>query len=156
MKIVRTDSDSVDFRSLVKDLDEYLAEVDGDDHAYYAQFNGLDKIHNVVVAYDGAEPVGCGAFKPYSETTAEVKRMFVRPGHRGRRIGVMVLEELERWASEVGYSSCILETGHRQTAAVKLYQRAGYEVIPNYDQYAEVEGSVCMKKQITRETGAGV
>ena len=156
MIIVRTDSDDRDFRLLVEQLDEYLAEMDGDEHDYYAQFNGLDKISNVVVAYENEEPVACGAFKRYSETIAEVKRMFVRPDHRGKRIGAAILDELERWASEAGYSHCILETGHRQKAAVKLYQGTGYEVIPNYDQYAGVTSSVCMKKELDATVKAGV
>ena len=148
MILKRTDSDDPDFRCLVAQLDEYLAEVDGDEHAYYAQFNGIDKIANVVVAYEGAEPVGCGAFKPYSDTVAEIKRMFVHPEHRGKQIGRLILSDLESWAGESGFSGCILETGHRQAAAVRLYQNCGYTLIPNYDQYAGVESSVCMKKQI--------
>ena len=148
MRLRRTNSDDTDLRQLVTELDEYLSDVDGDEHAYFAQFNGLDKIANVVVVYDGEEPVGCGAFKRYSNESAEIKRMFVRPGHRGKRIGAIVLEELERWAGEVGFAECILETGHKQEAAVRLYQRSGYKVIPNYDQYVNVASSVCMKKNI--------
>lgn len=149
MKLTRTNSADADFVNLVRELDEYLADVDGDEHAYYAQFNGLDKIPNVVIAYDGDVPVGCGAFKPYSDSVAEVKRMFTRPDHRGKKIGAMVLAELESWADELGYSECILETGHKQVAAVRLYQNSGYSMIPNYDQYAGVESSVCMKKSIS-------
>jgi putative acetyltransferase len=153
MILKRTDSDDPDFRRLVGQLDEYLAEIDGDEHAYYAQFNGIDEIANVVVAYDGDAPVGCGAFKPYSDAVVEIKRMFVHPDQRGKRIGRVILSDLESWAGESGFSACILETGHRQAAAVRLYQNCGYTVIPNYDQYAGVESSVCMKKQIvSRQT----
>ena len=150
MILRRTDSDNTDFRKLVTELDDYLARVDGDEHGYFAQFNGLDKIQNVVLAYDGDEPVGCGAFKPYSGDIAEIKRMYVRSDQRGKRIGSLILDELESWARECGFSECILETGHRQEAAVRLYQRSGYSVIPNYDQYAGVESSVCMQKSIAR------
>ena len=156
MELKRTNSDDPDFRSLVNRLDEYLAEVDGDDHSYYAQFNGLEEIANVVVAYEGDEAVGCGAFKLYSNKVAEIKRMFVRPEFRGKQIGSSVLEELERWAREAAFSACILETGHKQVAAVKLYQNSGYDVIPNYDQYAGVDGSICMRKEIALERKAGV
>ena len=61
----------------------------------------------------------------------------------------MILAELESWAGEIGFTECILETGHRQQSAVRLYQREGYNVIPNYDQYAGVDSSVCMKKEIS-------
>ena len=72
MKLKRTNSTDPAFVNLVRELDKYLADVDGDEHDYYAQFNGIDKIANVVVAYDGEEAVGCGAFKPYSDSIAAV------------------------------------------------------------------------------------
>ena len=118
MTLRRTNSDDVDFLSLVEQLDEYLSDIDGEEHSFFAQFNGLDRIANTVVAYDGETPVGCGAFKPYSETAAEIKRMFVSHEFRGRNIGGLILAELESWAAEIGFSECILETGHRQQAAV--------------------------------------
>ena len=146
MILKRTSSDDPDFRRLVGQLDEYLAEIDGDEHAYYAQFNGLEKISNVVVMYDGDEPVGCGAFKPYSDTVAEIKRMYVHPDHRGQHFGRLILSDLESWAGEKGFYECILETGLKQPEAIRLYQKSGYETIPNYGQYAGVENSVCMRK----------
>ena len=148
MKLKRTNSADPDFIALVAELDKYLADVDGDEHAYYAQFNGLESISNVVVVYDADEPVGCGAFKPYSDSIVEIKRMYVRPAHRGKQVGVLILNELERWAGELGYDECILETGHKQEAAVRLYQNSGYQVIPNYDQYVGVDNSICMKKSV--------
>ena len=156
MTLKRTNSDDPDFRRLVVDLDEYLAEVDGDEHSYYAQFNGIAEIPNVVVAYEQDEPVGCGAFKRYDHSTVEIKRMYVAPEHRGKRIGAQILIELESWAGELGFSATILETGHKQKAAVTLYKNSGYEVIPNYDQYAGVENSVCMKKRISQENVAAL
>ena len=71
------------------------------------------------------------------------------PEERGKRIGALVLEELESWARELGYTVCVLETGHKQEAAVSLYKRSGYESIPNYGQYADVTNSICMKKHIS-------
>ena len=146
MGLKRTNSDDPDFGRLVVDLDKYLAEVDGDQHSYYAQFNGIAEIPNVVVAYEGDEPIGCGAFKRYDDSTVEIKRMYVAPDQRGKRIGAEILSELELWASELRFAATILETGRKQIAAIALYQNSGYEVIPNYDQYAGIENSVCMKK----------
>lgn len=149
MNLKRTTSDDPDFRSLVALLDEFLADVDGEDHAYYSQFNKLDGIPYAVVAYENDRAVGCGGFRPYTTEIAEIKRMFVLPEQRGKRIGALVLEELESWASELGYGDCVLETGHKQEAAVSLYKRSGYESIPNYGQYANVSNSICMKKNIS-------
>ena len=75
--------------------------------------------------------------------------MFVLPERRGNGIAGSVLTELESWAGELDFSECILETGWKQPEAVRLYQKSGYEIIPNYGQYAGVENSVCMRKSMS-------
>jgi putative acetyltransferase len=144
----RTDSDNPDFRKLVTLLDAYLAEMDGDEHAFYHQYNHVDMLKQVVVAYADGKPAGCGAIKPYSESEMEVKRMYVLPQFRGHGVAKSILGELETWARELGFSACILETGKRQTEAVGLYPKCGYVTIPNYGQYIGMGNSVCMKKQL--------
>jgi len=146
--LIRTNSDSSDFRELVALLDQDLQIRDGVEHSFYAQFNKIDKIRHVVVAYAGGVAVGCGAIKEYEEGVAEIKRMFVRAENRGRGIAGQILTELETWAKELNYSECILETGIKQPEAIRLYQKSGYEKIPSYGQYLNVENSVCMKKSI--------
>ena len=76
----------------------------------------------------------------------EIKRMFVLPRHRGQGVGGSVLAQLEAWAAELGHSTIRLETSKRLSSAVGLYGRAGYEVVPNYGDYARVDDSVCMEK----------
>ncbi len=146
--LVRTNSDNSDFRELVALLDADLQIRDGAEHSFYAQFNKIDKIREVIVAYENEKAIGCGAFKKYSAGAAEIKRMFVRPENRGRGIAGKILTELETWAKELNFSECILETGVKQPEAIRLYQKSGYEKIPSYGQYLNVENSVCMKKSI--------
>jgi len=148
LHLVRTTSDHPDFRVLVQLLDHDLAVRDGADHAFYAQFNRIDAIRHAVVAYLDDEPVGCGAFKPYADEQVEVKRMFVQPAHRGQGVAPAVLTELEAWARELGYRSCVLETGQKQPEAIRLYEKSGYQRISNYGQYVGVENSVCMEKAL--------
>lgn len=148
IKIIRTNSENQDFIQLVKHLDADLAERNGQDHSFYAQFNKIDKIKYVVVAYEDGEPVGCGAIKEYAPHTMEVKRMYTSPASRGKGIASRVLIELEQWASELSYGKCILETGKKQPEAIRLYKKNGYKAIPNYGQYAEVENSMCFEKFI--------
>lgn len=147
IRLIRTNSDNTDFRTLVQLLDADLAEKDGDDHAFFKQYNKIDMIRHVVVAYDEDIAVGCGAFKSYNSETAEIKRMFVQPEHRGKGIAGKVLNALEQWAAEEGFTGCILETGKKMTDAIRLYQRKNYQLTENYGQYIGVESSVCMKKQ---------
>jgi len=148
IKIVRTDSEDQDFIGLVKHLDADLAERDGKDHSFYTQFNKIDKIKHVVLAYENDKPVGCGAIKEYRPNAMEIKRMYTTPESRGRGIASQVLGELEAWASELSYEKCRLETGKKQPEAIGLYKKNGYQVIPNYGQYAGIENSLCFEKEI--------
>ncbi|MFA7380852.1 MAG: GNAT family N-acetyltransferase [Bacteroidia bacterium] len=148
-KIKRTDSDNSDFQKLVTALDKDLAIRDGEDHAFFAQFNKIAAIKHVVVAYEEGAAVGCGAIKEYEENVMEVKRMFVPLEKRGKGIASIVLGELENWAKELGYQKCILETGKKQPEAIRLYQKNNYTTIKNYGQYADVESSVCFEKLLT-------
>jgi len=145
----RADSSYEDFKKLVLLLDEELAQRDGKEHAFYDQFNKIENINNVIVAYAGQQPVAAGAFKKFSPDAVEIKRMFVKPDFRERGIAFQVLQQLENWAAELGYSYCILETGKKQPEAIALYKKSGYKVIPNYGQYKNVSNSVCMQKEIS-------
>jgi len=151
MDLVRTDSANVDFRRLVTTLDRELLARDGDENAFYSQFNKLEAIAHVLVAYEeGRVAVGCGALKRFSDDAVEVKRMFVPAERRGTGIAAAVLRGLEAWAVELGYARCVLETGKRQPEAIRLYEKSGYGRIPNYGQYAGVDNSVCFGKELAR------
>ena len=65
INLVRTNPTDADFLNLVRMLDAELAMRDGDDHEFYSQFNTLEKILHVVLAYSEGEPAGCGAIKKY-------------------------------------------------------------------------------------------
>jgi putative acetyltransferase len=147
-KIIRTDNKNVDFNKLIIELDAYLKVTDGEDHEFYNQFNGLDNIKNVVIAYQDSQAIGCGAFKKLDNETIEIKRMYVKFAHRGSGTAQAILNSLELWASEKGFKKCILETGNRQVEAIKFYKKAGYKSIPNYGQYIHMEDSNCFEKLV--------
>ena len=151
LKLIRTDSDNPDFIELVRHLDADLAKRDGNEHSFYAQFNKIDKIKHAVVVYENDKPLSCGAIKEYAPDSMEVKRMYTLPESRGKGVATEVLKELEIWASELGYEKCVLETGKRQPEAIQLYKKNGYEIIPNYGQYAGVENSVCFEKLMDKK-----
>ena len=151
IKIVRTNSHNADFIFLVNQLDAYLKITDGDEHDFYNQFNSIDTIKHIVVAYLENQPVGCGAFKEFNQTSVEVKRMFTLTESRGKGIAALILKELEEWATELNYSSSVLETGIRQTEAVAFYKKNLYKIIPNYGQYLGIENSLCFEKKINKK-----
>jgi len=146
MKLVKTNSNDQDFLKLVSLLDEGLKVTDGEDFGFYNQFNKLDLIKNVVVAYIDGKPSGCGAFKRFNEDTVEIKRMFVKPKNRSQGIAGSILTELECWARASGFTKCVLETGINQIEALGFYKKAGYQVISNYGQYKGLKTSVCFEK----------
>ena len=150
LEIVRTNSDNKDFIYLVKFLDAELASIDGRDHSFYNQFNKIDSLKHVIVAYHNKKPVGCGAVKEFDQDTAEIKRMYVSTELRGKGVATKILSELEKWALELSYSKCILETGIKHPDAVALYKKCGYKVIPNYGQYINMEKSICFEKIISK------
>lgn len=155
--LLRTDSDNPDFQMLVQELDKHLQSINGDEQAFFTQFNALNHLRHVIVAYGGdtvpvgdTAPVGCGAMKPYSASVGEIKRMFVREDCRGRGIAQGILAELEALAKEEGCTSCILETSIHLDSAIKLYTKSGYVRIPNYGQYEGVKTSVCFQKNLLK------
>jgi len=142
----RTDSSNTDFQDLVKLLDADLAVRDGKDHEFYHQFNSIDALKNCVVVYSEDAAVGCGAFKPFSDDAVEIKRMYTNEEMRGKGFASKILNELEIWAKEEGFSKCVLETGVKQPEAIALYEKNGYYRIPNYGQYIGIDNSVCFEK----------
>lgn len=148
IEIVRTTSENEDFVELVRHLDAELAVRDGDEHAFYAQFNKIAKLKHVVLAYEDGRCLGCGAIRALDSGDIEVKRMYVPPEHRSKGIATKVLLELEDWAREMSFTRCVLETGLKQPEAIHLYEKNGYERIPNYGQYIDVGNSVCFGKDI--------
>ena len=146
--IRRTTSDNGDFGNLVILLDAYLRVLDGEDHAFYAQYNKTSLLKNAVICYDDDKAVGIGAYKEFYSKVAEIKRMYTLPESRGKGIAKAILMELETWAKEEGYTTSILETGYLQFDAISLYQKLGYEITDNFGQYIGDANSVCMKKRL--------
>lgn len=150
IKIIRTNSDNVDFIELVKKLDKELSSRDGDLHGFYDQFNKIENIRYAVVAYNGDNPVGCGAIKTFAQGVMEVKRMFVPKDFRGNGIAGKVLSELENWTLDLGNHKLILETGKGQPEAIRFYEKHKFTPTPNFGQYIGVENSVCFEKQLSK------
>jgi len=149
IEILRTTVENKDFTTLISFLDAELKISDGDNHSFYDQFNKLDAIKNVVIAYENNTPIGCGAFKIHKNSTVEIKRMYVSPNGRRKGIAVKIVNELEKWAATLGYVKCILETGKQQPEAIELYKKCGYTITSNFGFYENAENSVCFEKKLS-------
>ena len=147
-ELLRTTSEDPDFRRMVNALDEDLIVRNGETQKLYHQYNKIDHINHAVVVYAENKPIGCGCFKHFDEETVEIKRMFVMPEMRGKQLAGQLLQELETWAIEDGFTKAILETGVRQVEAIHLYTRSGYYLTENYGQYIGMEDSICYRKEL--------
>ena len=74
--------------------------------------------------------------------------MFVKEEYRGTKTASSILKSLENWASEKGFKKCILETGNNQIEAINFYKKSGYNSIPNYGQYVQMDDSNCFEKLV--------
>jgi GNAT superfamily N-acetyltransferase len=137
---------------------ELIAELDAELSALYppeANFFELDAAEVegdkgvFLVARREGEPVGCGAFRCVDATSAEIKRMYVRPTGRGKGIGRAILRELESRAQAIGIRRMLLETGTRQAEALVLYERGGYVRVPQFGRYVGApDTSLCFGKDL--------
>jgi GNAT superfamily N-acetyltransferase len=101
----------------------------------------------VVVRVDG-EPTACGGVRRHDDSTAEIKRMYVRASHRGTGIGRRLLTALEQRARDLGYARAVLETGTAQPEAMALYASAGYGPIAPYGHHRCSPQSRCFAKDL--------
>jgi putative acetyltransferase len=102
-----------------------------------------------LVVYADGNPVGCGAVRLVDAETGELKRMYMAPTVRGQGLGRRLVAALENEARSLGAKRLILETGIRQSAAIALYRKCGFESIPLYGEYLlSPDTSLCLGKTI--------
>lgn len=148
ISLIRTDSNNVDFRQLIEELDSFLNKRNGDLQTQYNAYNTIGELATVVVVYDDNRAIACGCFKEYDKNSVELKRMYVNELFRGTGTASKLLDELEKWATEKNYKIMMLETGVHQLEAIRFYKKSGYIIIDNFDQYADNENSICMNKPL--------
>jgi putative acetyltransferase len=108
----------------------------------------LDPAATFLVARGQGEAVGCGAMLNDPRGWGEVKRMFVRPDQRGKRLGARMLAELEEIARTEILPLLRLETGIHNADALSLYRRAGFTERGSFGDYAPDPLSVFMEKRL--------
>ncbi|MBP1765049.1 MAG: GCN5-related N-acetyltransferase [Firmicutes bacterium] len=148
MQFLFTDGCNQDFITLCWLLDDYLNEIAGGEknRAQYIPYNTLEDIHDVVIAYENNNPIGCASFKFFETDTAEVKRVFIKKEYRGKGISEQLMRLLENRAIEKGFTKLVLESGEPLVEAMGLYRKIGYSIIENYGPYKNLSDSICMQK----------
>ena len=86
-----------------------------------------------VLARLGDQAAGCGGVHTFERGIGEIKRMWVDPRHRGKGVGVALLEELERLSSTLGHRVVRLDTNENLPEALAMYRSRGYVEIDRYN-----------------------
>jgi GNAT superfamily N-acetyltransferase len=94
------------------------------------------------------EPIACGGWRIVEPGLAELKRMYVASGFRGRGLSRILLAALEDSARQAGVHRLRLETGHRQPEAIRLYETSDCSRIDKFGVYRHDPGSTCFGKSL--------
>jgi putative acetyltransferase len=125
---------SYDSQQLINQLSKELSElyqVSDGSAGFKPEDVEVPRAAFVVARIEGL-PVGCGAIRPLSENSVEVKRMYTVPEYRRKGVAQAILAEIERLAIQFGYRHIKLQTGPKQPEAIALYERVGYYRIPRF------------------------
>lgn len=108
-------------RELITELDAELRERYPEEGAVHDRIDPVEVAPGsgvlLVAVGEGDELLGCGALRVLEPGVGEIKRMYVRPGARGRGIASALLAALEAEASALYLERIVLETGERQGEA---------------------------------------
>jgi len=149
IEIVEVPPDSVDAVQLIGELDDHLLA-----HPYPQQSRHAFSVDKLVregvvffITYYEGQLAGCGGVKMFDDY-GEVKRMFVRPIHRGRGLGKAMLNRLAEYARSKGAKVLRLETGIYEVEAIGLYESWGFSRRTPFGEYVEDPLSIYLEKRL--------
>lgn len=147
--VTREAPDSAAATVLITELEEYLAR-------YYPPENrfgfssarlAAEKVPFFVLHYDEV-PAGCGGIKLFGTEYGELKRMYVRPQYRGKKLGHLLLDHMAGFALENDVKLLKLETGIYQEAAIKLYENYGFVRTSPFGDYTATPLNIFFEKKL--------
>jgi putative acetyltransferase len=140
--------DAPDSRELLAELGTDLSRrYRGDGHPTVSP-SPLEVAAFLVARDGGGRAIGCVALRRRDDGSFEIKRMYVRPEARGRRVGDRLLAEIEDRARALGATCVKLETGLAQPEAMAVYERNGYHRIEPFGDYADSPLSRCYARDL--------
>ncbi|HWK66782.1 MAG TPA: GNAT family N-acetyltransferase [Rhizobiaceae bacterium] len=141
-----------DIRTLIAELNAVLLELTPPEFCFHMSVEEMAQPDTTVfVARDEGVAVACGALKRHQGRVGEVKRMYTRLSHRGRKIGAAIMMRIENLAQAEGIARLVLETGDRHPAAWAVYERAGFTRCGPVLDYSDSQWSVFYEKSLVAE-----
>ena len=147
MEFVLTDENDERFLKLVSELDRGYYERIGDELAKYDEYNEFKTPHVVLLALDSKRPIACASYRTFNENSAEFKRVYVKKDYRKRGVAYNLIKQLEKLVIRDNFRYSYIVTGKNNHAAIELYKKLDYQLIDNFDEFADDEAVVCMKKE---------
>lgn len=95
----------------------------------------------LLLATSGEEAAGCIGLRPLDRERCEMKRLYVRPQHRGKGLGLQLARAVIAEARSRGYAAMRLDTLPSMRAAIGMYRELGFERIEPY-YWNPVEGAL--------------
>jgi len=147
-----------DIASLIAALDDYQSELYPAESNHLLDLAGLPPSSLIMMAIRDRQlnAVGCGAIVLNDDGSGEMKRVYIDPAHRGQQLGEKLLAALEDEALSRGCHTLRLETGIKQHAAVRLYERCGYQLREAFYPYAADPLSLFMEKALVADVRLAV
>jgi len=143
--------DQPQVRALLDAGDAYMSSLYPPESNHTLDLKSLQKPGvTFLVARDDGQAVACIALVDSGDDWMEIKRMFVSPAARGRKVGRLLLNKLESMAADKGAPLLRLEAGPKQPEALALYRSAGYVERGPFGNYRPDPLSVFMEKQLAR------
>jgi len=147
--IAQVRPDEPDAVALIDELEAHLASLYPREsrHGFSVEKLLREGVDFFLVRDDGLA-AGCGGLLMVGREYGEIKRMYVRPAFRGRKLGQQLLDHLVAHARQKGTTLIRLETGIHQHEAIALYERNGFRQIPPFGPYWDDPVSRCYERRV--------
>ena len=129
---------------------EYLETQNYDDELEHLEDKYGMPAGRLYLAYCDGKTAGCIGLKKLDDDNCEMKRLYVRPEFRGRKIGGLLIQKIIDDAKTIGYKHMLLDTLPFLESAVHMYKKWGFYEIGCYND-SPMESSIYMQLDLDDE-----